>query len=235
MALLAWIFGFIPGLLWLWFVYKKDKYEPEPVAMVLFVFAAGALSVIPAAMIESLFSGAMDIRSVESVNDAARVSWLVAGLVEESMKFAVVMLIVWKRKGFDEPMDGIVYAAAAALGFASAENVIYIYRFGAQVIIVRGVMSTLGHLLFSSIWGYAIGRAKFDRKKRFSLLAKGFVLAAFFHGLYDFLVFTKVAASFGLYVLTVVLWNMLARMMKDAEAKSPFKPKKKSRFSKFRM
>ncbi len=45
-------------------------------------------------------------------------SYFVAGLVEESGKLAVIMLVAWRRPEFDERMDGLVYGAYAGLGFA---------------------------------------------------------------------------------------------------------------------
>ncbi len=227
MKILAWIIGFIPGILWLWFVYKKDKFEPEPLGLVMAIFAAGALSTIPVSIIELAFTGQAGLESAANLSDASRESWIITGFVEESVKFAIVMLLVWKRKGFDEPMDGIVYAAAVSLGFASAENAILISRFGAQALILRGALSTAGHMLFSSIWGYAIGRARFDREARLSLMAKGFVLAVFFHGLYDFLIFTRIFASLVLYVLSILLWNIFTKMVDDARSRSPFAPNSK--------
>ncbi|MCK5833722.1 PrsW family intramembrane metalloprotease, partial [bacterium] len=189
---------------------------------VIIVFFAGAIIVIPTAYLERTLSLVMGVQSPGNAADAAKVSWIIAGLIEEGAKLAVVMLIIWKRTGFNEPMDGLVYAAAASLGFASAENIIYIKEFGATVILIRGPMSVLGHMLFSSIWGYTLGRAKFERSKRFSLLVRGFVLSAFFHGLYDFLIFTKIIASIALYILMGLLWNILLRMFADAESRSPF-------------
>jgi len=221
---LSWIIAFLPGLLWLWFVYKKDRYEPEPVIWVIIVFFAGALVTIPTALIEKSLSSSMGLHMIGSSADAAKASWIVAGIVEEAAKLAVVIIIMWKRDGFNEPMDGLVYAAAASLGFASAESIVRIKHYGAMVVLFRGPMAVLGHMLFSSMWGYALGRAKFEPQRRLSLLAKGFVLAAFFHGLYNFLIFTRVIASIALYILTALLWNMLARMVDDAEKRSPFAP-----------
>ncbi len=186
------------------------------------MFIFGGVVVYPIALIEGALTSSMGIEVPESAADAAAVSWVIAGLIEEGAKLAVVLVLVYHRHVFDEPMDGIVYSAAAALGFASVENVIYIKEFGATVILVRGPLATLGHMLFSCIWGYALGKAKFDRARRLSIMAKGFVLSAFFHGLYDFLIFTNILAAFSVYLVSVVLWKMMVRMVSEAQAKSPF-------------
>jgi len=225
MGILSWIFGFIPGILWLAYVYKKDIYEPEPIGWVALLFVLGAIIVPPTAMIEGLIARSMGIQDTCSVVNAAKVSWLIAGFIEESAKLSVVLAVVYYRKVFDEPMDGIVYASAVALGFASAENIIYMKNYGDIVILFRAPLSTLGHMLFSSIWGYAIGNARFDREHRLALIGKGFVLSAFFHGLYDFLLFTKIFAACAVYLVIATLRKMLIRMMESAQKNSPFADK----------
>ncbi len=224
LGILAWILGFIPGIAWMVYVYRKDIHEPEPLGWVVLLFILGALVVFPVALIESWMTSRMGISEPQTVTDAARVSWFVAGFVEELAKMAVVLAVVAYRKTFDEPMDGIVYASAVALGFASAENVLFIGRFGNVVILFRAPLATLGHLLFSSIWGYAIGNARFDHDHRLSLLGKGFLLSAFFHGLYNFLIFTQVFAAFAVYLVIMTLRKMLVRMVDSAQERSPFKP-----------
>ncbi len=224
LGILAWLLGFIPGIAWLVYVYRKDIHEPEPVGWVILMFSLGALSVIPVGLIESWVTGRMGISEPWSLADTAKISWIVAGFIEEFAKMAIVIVFVSYRKTFNEPMDGIVYASAVALGFASAENVLYINRFGNVVILFRAPLATLGHLLFSSIWGYAIGNARFDNDRRLALIGKGFLLSAFFHGLYNFLMFTQIFAAFAVYLVVATLRKMLIRMVDTAQNRSPFKP-----------
>ncbi len=227
MGILAWILGFIPGVLWLWYVYRKDVYEPEPIGWVILLFGLGALSVFPVGLIEQAVSARLGISDQYSIVDAAKVAWFIAGFIEELAKFTIVIAVVSYRKTLDEPMDGIVYASAVALGFASVENVLYVQKFGTIVILFRAPLSTLGHLLFSSIWGYAIGNARFDHDHRMSMLGKGFILSAFFHGLYDFLLFTQVFAALAVYLVIATLRKMLIRMIDSAQERSPFNTMKK--------
>ena len=222
MGVLAWILGFVPGIIWLAYFYRKDRFDPEPIGWVLVVFIAGAVVVFPVVAIEKALTYGIGVEGIGSTADAAAVSWVIAGLVEEAAKLGVVLALVFYRRNFDEPMDGMVYAAAAALGFASVENVSYIQKFGAQVILMRGPLATLGHLLFSCIWGYALGKAKFSRARRLAIITKGFVLSAFFHGLYDFLIFTNIMAALSVYLVSVVLWKMMVQMVAEAQTKSPF-------------
>jgi RsiW-degrading membrane proteinase PrsW (M82 family) len=65
-------------------------------------------------------------------------------------------------------MDGLVYGAAASLGFASLENLAFMLMFGPEAILVRGPLTTLAHLVLSSIWSYPLGQTT-QKKTGFGL------------------------------------------------------------------
>jgi len=109
------ILSIAPGIFWLWYFYKRNTLEPEPKALVAQVFFFGMICLAPAALIEQPFRPYPFVQTV-----------IVAPIVEELIKFLLVYLWIARRTDFNEPMDGIVYASAAALGFASAENALYI-------------------------------------------------------------------------------------------------------------
>ena len=149
--------AFTPGLFWLWFFLRQDVYRPEPRRLIALTFALGCLSTIPAGAINTTFLGDLDPEQITDIAGFAAAMLLVIGPVEEFCKFAVVRLKPYRSLYFDEPMDGLVYAAAASLGFASLENLFYVFQFGPEVMIVRAPLSTVAHLVFGSIWGYALG------------------------------------------------------------------------------
>ena len=91
----------------------------------------------------------------------------VVGPVEELCKFAAVRLGPYRSLYFDEPVDGLVYASAASLGFASLENLFYVLEYGPEVMIAPP-LSTVGHLVF--VWGFALGQYCFKRKGAFVLV-----------------------------------------------------------------
>jgi len=107
-----------PAAFWLWYFYNKDRYEPEPLSWILMVYIFGIVVTIPVAFIE----GTLSIIIPEFF-----IVVLVAPIVEEAGKYLVVKKTVWESLEFDEPVDGIIYAAAAGLGFATLENVIYVF------------------------------------------------------------------------------------------------------------
>ena len=67
---------------------------------------------------------------------------------------------------FDEPMDGVVYGVAVALGFATLENFLFVTRLGLGVAWLRALFAVPAHALFGATMGYYAGRTKFDRGRR---------------------------------------------------------------------
>jgi RsiW-degrading membrane proteinase PrsW (M82 family) len=195
------IVSFLPGVLWVWFFYRKDKYQPEPISLVVKAFVYGAISVIPAALIEAPFRPFI----AGEVPDIARVfvvTTLVIGLVEEMAKFIAVRLAVYDHADFNEVVDGIIYAVAAGLGFAAVENLFYSARFGITVGLFRAFITDLAHASFSGIVGYYLGLAKFAKGDTTLLLGKGLAISIGLHGLYDFLIIAGlVPPTFGIIMV----------------------------------
>ncbi|MFC1835861.1 PrsW family intramembrane metalloprotease [Thermodesulfobacteriota bacterium] len=220
--------AFAPGLFWLWYFYKKDKIEPEPLHLVRNCFLLGMVATIPAIIVE-LF--------VEFVFPSKFVSLSVtAPIVEEICKFLVVYLAVYKHAEFDEPMDGVVYGVASALGFASLENVFYLaeaYRSSgtefATTALIRALMSVPGHALQACMWGYALGFAKFaDPQRGRRMIIMGLLLAMVLHGVFNFCAFVAqvrpllgALAALGMMCVVAVMWVLAIRRIRKALASSP--------------
>jgi protease PrsW len=189
-----------PGIFWMFYFYLKDLYEPEPPAAVIRIFFLGGLVVIPAAFLELLAS---------YVVPAFLLAVAAGPFIEELAKFAIVRRSIYDDPEFDEPMDGIIYAVAAALGFATLENVLYVATsaltsvpLALGVAAVRAFLSVPAHALISLSWGAALGWAKFMPPARGRVLvAAGFLLAVFLHGLFNFMVMD----SFSLFVLVILI------------------------------
>ncbi len=185
------IIAFTPGLFWLWLIYTRDKYQPEPRGLVIRTFLFGIGIAIPVAIVEVLLypESLQSDSGPASLEAAAYLAFVVAGITEELGKFLVVRRTVYGSRYFDEPMDGIVYASAAALGFASIENTIYVLQFGATVMLIRGPVSTIGHAVFSSLWGYPLAVQKVNRQRLSFGLVLGLLAAVAMHGLFNFMLF----------------------------------------------
>ena len=224
--------AFAPGIFWLWYFYRKDKLEPEPRGLVIRMFFFGMLATIPAIILELPFKKPELLLLV-----------IAAPVAEELCKFLTVRWTIYKNNNFDEPMDGIVYGAATALGFASAENVFYLLGAyfspeeifpGANpdqalwtVFSVRALLSVPGHALFGAVWGYALGWAKFSEPKHGrKLVVRGLLLAIVLHGVFNFLLVQPYPAlkAVGMLILVSVMWRLTHRRIAKALAGSPHVP-----------
>jgi protease PrsW len=193
----------IPTFIWL------DRFEAEPTRLLVFAFLWGALvSAFGAAVLNT---GA--ILAFESVTDPdsalAVTAVVVAPLVEEALKGALVLL-VWllHRREFDGITDGIVYAGIVAAGFAFTENIQYLgqaYTEGggavlAGTFVLRGIMSPFAHPMFTVLFGIGVGIAATSPRRWVKVVAPlvGFLLAVLAHGLWNL---AAVAGGAGLLVV----------------------------------
>jgi RsiW-degrading membrane proteinase PrsW (M82 family) len=211
--------AFAPGIFWMWYFYRKGIYRPEPRRLIIRTFAAGMAVTIPAAVAEWLLLP-------EALLDITEMSWTmvgvaaVVGVVEELVKFLAVRWVSYRF--FDEPLDGIIYAAAAALGFASVENVVYVSSLGWQVIILRGPLSTLAHVVFAGLWGYPLAKRRMGQAG-IGLVAIGLVGGMALHAAFNFFLFTESWPAFMSIILFFVGLAWLLRTTRRAQVASPFK------------
>jgi RsiW-degrading membrane proteinase PrsW (M82 family) len=218
--------GALPGLLWLYWFWFRDRHEPEPRRKLLRVFVLGALGALLIAYsrprLEWLLPDHAGPRS--DLIDA----FVVTALAEEITKLAAFLLGGLWLRGCNEPMDGIVYAASAALGFASVENAFFLATEGdPRLILVRGFTSTIAHVVFLAPAGFFLVRAKLGSglwRREFATLA---VLAAvLLHGTYDWILMHGNGADrLGLGLLMAAMIAGLGRLMRWSQRNSPFAPR----------
>lgn len=228
-----------PAAFLLHFVYVRDKYEREPLGLVLRVYFLSFFTVIPALILEALGQLALEVSGARAVLYTAVLSFGVVGVAEEGSKFLFLRWLAFHRREFSEVYDGILYAVAVSLGFATVENLLYVLSapgFGAQIatIVVRALLAVPLHALAGVIMGYCVGRAKFTTTvtRRRRLLLAGFVIPAFAHGLYDFpllLTETEIGGSWpallqlGSLLIVAGLWVTGVKLIHRAQAESPYK------------
>jgi len=234
LQLLSVVIGaFAPGIFWLWLVYRWDRYHPVPRWLVIRTFLWGMVAVVPIAIVEVLLvlgqGGLESLSNLEqgqlSLQSMAYEAFVVAGVTEEFGKFLVVRLTIYKSLYFDEATDGLVYSAAAALGFATLENIGYALSFGWQVMLVRGPISTFAHVLFSVVWGYPLGLLKVQYPGSRLYLWLGLPGAMAAHGLFDFLLFTQSWYAFLVIPLLAGLVFALVTMLRHSRRISPYREK----------
>ena len=172
------------------YIYFRDKYEKEPLRLLLFALLAGGLTVIPILFLE----GFLDRFTVRFpwLLAAAWKAFAVAAFSEELFKYLALYLLIWKSPEFNEKFDGIVYAVYVSLGFAAVENVLYVMDGGLNTGIMRAITAVPAHAIFGITMGFYFGLAKFYEKQRQSLKQKALLFPILLHGIYDFILFTEI-------------------------------------------
>lgn len=209
-----------PGIALMTYFYLKDKYDQEPLSMVLKVFLLGLLIVFPIVIIQrGLTLGLGENIFTES--------FLISAGVEEAIKWFVMYHIIYNHTAFDEPYDGILYSVAISLGFATLENVMYAWYSQAApgLMLIRALLPVSGHAMFGVIMGYHMGRAKFSGgKRKRTILLLSLLLPWFWHGVYDFLL--AATSKFWLWYiipLMAMLWYRAMGKVARANNRSPFR------------
>ncbi|MEP7270358.1 MAG: PrsW family glutamic-type intramembrane protease [Acidobacteriota bacterium] len=184
------ILSLIPCALWLWYFASQSRYKRPSPRVIGLTFLFGALATIPAFIIS--FTGQSLWISLFGRNQLTHLAILcfIVAPVEELVKLLAVYAYAYRRPEFDEPLDGVIYSASAALGFAAIENLIYFTQSSPLLVLLRGPLTNPGHALFSALWGLSLSRAKAAPNlagKRFSIIAVGWLLATMLHATFDLL------------------------------------------------
>jgi len=211
-----------PVFILLSYVYFRDKYEKEPIGLILRGLIAGAVILFPVAFMErglmAIFPG------LTGLVKAAYDGFVVAGATEEAAKYLLLFLLFWRNKNFNERYDGIVYAVSVSLGFAAVENVFYVYDGSYSVGFLRAVTAVPGHTLFGVLMGYYFGLARFIPERREEFLWKAFTVPWLFHGTYDFLVLSgHPLLVLGFIPFLFILWRTGLKRMKQHSDASLFR------------
>lgn len=181
----------VPAALLLALVWRIDK-RREPPVLVLSIAALGVVLELGSRAIERLAATFTGVNVYgDGVRDASFVVFLVffAAPLREAAK-VVAVWPAYRSRWFDEPFDGIVYASAGSLGFAAAECATILREHPTGGIwIARALVSLPAHVFFAGAWGYALGRAR--REKRARLFPFAWVLATAAHALYIHLVWGR--------------------------------------------
>ena len=217
-----------PGLFISWYIWWRDKHEREPHKYLIACFLFGILSVVPAVILGEI-GVSMGYVKGPDVFKTFIFAMVVVGFSEEFSKYIFLRYYIFPKKEFCEPMDGIVYAVMISMGFATFENVLYVFgqenfESSLTVGILRMITAVPGHASFAIIMGYYVGMAKFDTEKRNSYLLKCLLWATAAHGLYDFFLMQEMNAALVFYAFFVLIAALIfsIRMIKQHVENSPY-------------
>lgn len=207
------------------YIYVKDKYEKEPIGVLVKNFFLGAVvSIIITAVLGFAANIIFPITDEKSILQQFVKAFFVVALVEEFSKYIIVKYYAQKKTDFNEPFDGIVYAVVVSMGFAALENVLYVSQYGVTTGLTRAFTAVPAHATFGILMGYFMGKAKFSNNRvKFNLL--GLLIATLFHGAYDFFLFINFipGIAIGAFVSLIIGIVLSQKAIKKHQRISHFK------------
>lgn len=210
------VIAVIPGIALAMGLYLTDRYDREPVRLLLKLFLFGMLSAVPTIAVERFLS---NLNFLPGILSTAWTTYIVAGFTEEYFKRLVVMKVAYHDYAFDEKLDGIIYCAYSALGFATVENIMYVvsgYDADPYIGLYRGLLSVPAHMLFAITMGYYLSLAKFSPDPEISkrYFTQSLVVPMLFHGTFNFILLARIPLLMLLFIPFVIyMWIVNLRKL----------------------
>lgn len=215
------ILAAIPIIGWVYYFYAHDKGEKESLGLLVFAVFIGALTVIPAALLELFVTQTLGPIFFPNFHFAPITlsskfttflihNLVVVAIVEETFKFLALRFTVFNSKKFNEVSDGIIYGVAIALGFSAIENFLYFLNFGEGVILSRSIFTPLFHASAGAIAAHYLALDKWDCKKYNIKVYLALLCSIILHFIYNFLVFSASIYSNSLYTFLAILLLLLS-------------------------
>tara|TARA_B100001057_G_C22828610_1_gene942449 strand:+ start:78 stop:734 length:657 start_codon:yes stop_codon:yes gene_type:complete len=201
-----------PPILIVYFFVRSDKFE-EPVFLILKSFFAGILLCFPA--------GSLNYYLIWSSSDPYFFSFL-AGIIEETLKFLVLLLYIKPKENFNEPYDAIVYGTSISLGFATLENLEYVYASYLAdpliISIIRAFSAIPMHACCGIIMGFYFGLFVF-RGERIQVL-KALLIPVSLHAIYNFSTNLGILFIFVLAFMIFMSYSLFFKVKREQQEKN---------------
>lgn len=196
----------LPALLLIYYIFRRDQLNPEPKWQLVKGFFFGVAS---ACLVLMVFAGCESLQdeSPITLGNAIFQAFCYAAIPEELSKFLMLWLLVRRNKFFDENIDGVVYSVCVGMGFAGAENILYLisnFDYWVYVGISRALISVPCHFFLAVAMGYYYSLAHFgDTTHKRKNLCLAIVVPILMHGVFDsVLSFVSIMPALGL-ILTI--------------------------------
>jgi RsiW-degrading membrane proteinase PrsW (M82 family) len=213
------LLGFLPTLFFAYIVYWLDRYEKEPRLLLGGAFIWGTVIAAGAAFVVNTVLGVgIYVLTGSELATNLTTGSIIAPIVEESLKgLAVLVVFIIFYKEFDSILDGIIYAAVTALGFAATENSYYIFVHGFQkegwsglfvLAFIRIILVGWQHPFYTAFIGIGLAIARLNRKiwVRTAAPVAGWFLAVSAHSLHNTIASFSKGIS-GLAFGTIIDWT----------------------------
>lgn len=204
--------GVAPAFALMSFFYLKDRFT-EPLHLIFRTFIYGAILVLPIMFMQYALQ-AEGIGNGDFVH-----SFMIVAFMEEFFKWFIFIYTIYHHTAFDAHYDGIVYAVAISLGFATVENSLYLVSNGIEYAFSRALFPVSSHALFGVIMGFYFGKAKMESSHKKWNLTFALFVPLLLHGVYNYIL-TKVTSDWLLLLIPFMLflWIVALRRVKVANA-----------------
>ncbi len=221
----CWIVALAISLVWLNYILKLDIFEKEKWKHIISVFVMSFITSFGCEILYPLFSFLGFDLNGNIINDFIYCIFGI-GLIEEVVKIIPFLILLKYTKAINEPYDYLLYASISALGFAFAENILYLNNYGIHIAAGRAFYAAVAHMTFCStaIYGLLLKKYRLSKYPRVLVFLFFFFIAMFIHGFYDFWLINKKVSNFSgittlFFLITIHLWFT---MKNNAINKSPF-------------
>ena len=211
------LIALLPPIILIIYIWKLDTIEKEPGSLLLKLFIFGVLTTVGAMILESVGEWILNSFVSEPTSSLYMLidNFIVVAWAEEGLKRLALRRCSFRHPAFDYRFDGIVYAVMVSLGFAAAENVLYVFQYGLFTGLIRAVTAIPLHCITGIYMGHYYGEAKsahvrgnLGRYRRFMRLS--LVIPILIHGFYDFCASTDSGLLMLLFIAFVVIIDIFA-------------------------
>ena len=166
---LVFIFGIAPMVVYALILWWFDRYEKEPLGLLVAAFLWGGIPAIGFSLIAQLVLEVPISSFVSPLASDLIGATVVAPVTEELFKgAALLLLLLFFRKEIDSPLDGIIYGGLVGFGFAAVENVFYFVGAFTEsglgglalLTVFRAFLFGLNHALFTGLTGLGLALAR---------------------------------------------------------------------------
>lgn len=213
------VLSVLPSILLGNYIYKKDSIEKESTGLLVKCVFGGILAVVAVIVLSIILQLVFPVLQDDTdytLFQKALECFIEIALVEEGFKLLFLRLFTWKDKEYSHLFDGIVYSVFIAIGFATLENIMYIFSTQSLfVAILRALCSVPGHIFFGIYMGYYYGQAKraslYGKNKDKNIyMIKALLLPTLLHGFFDFCLLSESIVLFFIYLIFVITLYILA-------------------------
>lgn len=202
-----------PGLILLFYIYKMDKKDKEPIGLILKLLFFGVVSAFAATILETLGMGILANFNIEDDDTYTFIlSFFCIAVAEEGAKYYYLRKKTWNSSYFNYSFDAIVYSVCVSLGFAIYENILYVSRYGFETGVIRAFTAVPGHFFDAVLMGlfYAEAAKKTAEGKSYASikisLACALIVPIMTHGAYDYLAMSDAYPEWFFYVYLLILY-----------------------------